>query len=279
MFTALTLGLGGAVDGKFDPESLAGLRSGSSTWRVTSRFSRYIVSSPLDVIDSSMVYFGDDTLFLMDTARRLLQGVANSESDRKLRVLDLCCGGGGVGLALPPFLGELHGVDINPLAVAVAQVSAAAQGLENYHYAVTDAQQAFQQSYDLVVGNPPTFPPELAVGPKLYATGTQTSFLDLLSSILERLTSHGRACLTLFAVAQGPDKGAIDPMRASIKDLVGKARAYSYTVRRQFPVGDGRWLRHVALELGAAKEVAGEQFSFPAATSFQLPGLEWRRRN
>ena len=112
-------------------------------------------------------------------------------------------------------------MDINPLAVAVAQVSAAAQDLENYHYTVTDAQQAFHQSYDLVVGNPPTFPPELAVGPKLYATGTQTSFLDLLSSILERLTSHGRACLTLFAVAQGPDKGAIDPMRAAIKDPGG----------------------------------------------------------
>ncbi len=277
LFAALTLGRETESPEGEASEPLAVLHDGRSRWRVTSRFSRYILSSPPSVVDSSMVYFGDDTLFLMETARRLLYDIGKHNSDPKVRVLDLCCGGGGVGLALPAFPGELHGVDINPVAVAVAKASALAQGLESYHYRVADAQEAFDQSYDLVVGNPPTFPPELVEGPRLYATGTPTSFLDLLNSILERLTPKGRVCLTLFALAEGSSETAADCMRASLRTLVAPYRAYSYSVRRQFPVGDGRWLRHVALELGAADEAPGEQFAFPAATSFQLPWLEWRR--
>lgn len=245
---------------------------GSTRWRLVNRFARYVLHSRPEETGDALVYFGDDTLFLMQGARRLLAGGNGSR-----RVLDLCCGGGAVGLALPVFSGEVLGVDINPAALALARLAAAAQGLAHYQYLEGDAVTALEQRFDLVVGNPPTLPPELGGTATLYATGSAAGFLLLLDQLLSALTPQGQALLTVFSTADGRGAGASDPLRRELAALIGSGRGYSYTVRRQFALGDGRWLRHVALELLPQRETRGERFADPARGGLELPGLGWRR--
>jgi SAM-dependent methyltransferase len=276
LFGSLTLGFSAA--GR-QPAELACLMQaqGAARWRVVRRFSRYVLHSPAEVTDDGMVYFGDDTLFLMHGARELLARLA-----RPVRVLDLCCGGGGVGLALPRFEGELVGVDVNPVAVSLATLAAAAQGLKSYFYVCGDMALAWQGTYDLVVGNPPTLPPELGGRHTLYATGDSARLLDMLERLLAILSAPGRALLTVFSRADGTGEKAFDPLRAALPSVLGK-RPWRYTVRRQFPLGTGQWLRHVALELGPSTEGKNpdppERFVDATRGGFQLPGLAWRRAN
>lgn len=271
LFKGLTLGQVGLPS---FPSPLSALDDGNgqSRWRVVTRFGRYVLHSRPESEGDSLVYFGDDTLFLMEGARRLLEQLAPPA-----RVLDLCCGGGGVGLALPRFEGQMLGVDINPTALELARLSASAQGLENYDYHCGDAGSAFDGRLDLVVGNPPTLPPDLGGQATLYATGSSSQFLDLLQRLLDALSHRGLALLTVFSTAQGRGQTAPDPLRSELRLVLGPRRAYSYTVRRQFPLGQGRWLRHVALEIGAAGSAEGETFRDPASLGWQLPGLAWRR--
>ena len=271
LFRALTLAKGPVPT----HAALDGLLSADRTprWRVVCRFGRYVLHSRPETAAEQVIYFGDDTLFLMEGARRLLSGMSPP-----LRFLDLCCGGGGVGLSLPPFQGELVGVDVNGAALELANLAARAQGLGNYGYQQGDAASVLDQRFDLIVGNPPTLPPDLGGQPTLYATGSSSQFLVLLRSLLDALTPRGQALLTIFSTADGQGKSATDPLRPDLRAALGTRRAYSYTVRRQFPLGGNRWLRHVALEIEAEGGRRGETFRDPASHGMQLPGLAWRRR-
>ena len=272
LFRALTLG---------EPLSKADLAAelfpllgsdGQPKWRVIPRFGRYILASPPDLQDEQFVYFGDDTLYLMQRGRELL---ARSSELRDFRVLDLCCGGGGVGLGLPVFHGSLLGVDINPQAIELARLATEAQGLESYRYHLGTVEEVLESDYDLVIGNPPSLPPEIGARTTVYASGSTARWLEWLVLLENRLSDSGRLLVTVFSVADGPASDALDPLRGELTQRL--RRGFRYTVRRQFPMAGGRWLRHVALELLPQEERAGEEFVGPSP-SLQLPALAWRRR-
>lgn len=246
---------------------------GKPRWRLIRRFSRYVLASRPEVRDDTLTYFGDDTLFLMGGARELMSDLPNGS----VRVLDLCCGGGGVGLGLAPFEGELVGVDVNPEAVGLARLSAAAQGLWHYRYLCADAREALQGEYDLIVGNPPTLPPELGGRSTLYATGPSSLLHELLELVLDCLSARGTALLTVFSTARGRGDEAPDELRSELRRALQGRRGHRYTVRRHFPVGQGRWLRHVALQILPQSEKPAQTFRHEARGGFQLPGLGWRR--
>lgn len=268
-----TLTLGQPLDGWTAPQALREMfdATGKPQWRIIPRFGRYILASPHHESGDDYVYFGDDTLYLMARGRELLGRLSRTES---LSVLDLCCGGGGVGLALPEFEGDLLGVDINPQAISLAQAAAQAQSLTNYRYHLGSVDDVLNRQYDLVIGNPPSLPPELGGLPTVYATGGSAQWIGWLEKLVNDLSPTGRALLTVFSVADGPREDSIDPLRASLSTVL--KRGYSYTVRRQFPMPERRWLRHVALEIKPATDNRVEQFEIATGT-LQLPGLAWRR--
>ncbi len=272
LFRQLTLGH--RRPGSPSPPALQALWDGPlPRWRLLSRFGRYVLHSRPEIQDDSLVYFGDDTLFLMAGARRLLGFLQGPP----LRVLDLCCGGGGVGLGLSVFPGELVGVDIHQPAIQLAELAARAQGLTNYSYVCSEATSVLDSRYDLIVGNPPTLSPELGGRSTLYATGPASHFLELLSRLVEALTPRGRALLTVFSRALGRGAQAEDPLRRDLAGLLNGRRSYRYSVRRQFPLEGGAWLRHVALEIFPHDDATGESFESPADQGLQLPALTWRR--
>lgn len=238
---------------------------------VLSRFGRFVLRHHPHYSGEDFVYFGDDTLHLMEHSRRLLQIVGQQVSE-PLRCLDLCCGGGGVGLALPEFEGEVLGIDLNPLAVELAAKTAQAQGLLNYSYQCQDVAGGLPGSFHLIFGNPPTLSPSLTGKDVFHATGTWEAFEHLLGLVLESLLPQGRAVFTLFSEwAAGRDE-AWDSLG---RFLAGK-RGFTYTVRREFPLGAGRSLRHCVVELSPESQT--EQVFVPLPKGcFLLPGHSWRK--
>jgi len=123
------------------------------------------------------------------------------------RVLDLCCGGGSIGLAVAHYFpnAQVDLADISEDALALAKENTVAHGLENrVNLFVTDvfANVPEERKYDLILSNPPYVNAEdLAAMPAEYqhepaiALGSGVDGLDLTHKILARageyLAPHG----------------------------------------------------------------------------------------
>jgi len=248
-----------------------GLDAGCPLWTVVSRFGRYILRSHPCLEAQNFVYFGDDTLFLMDRSRQLLSQL-QEVLDGPLSCLDLCCGSGGVGLSLPPFDGDLLGVDLNPVAIQVAHLTAKVQGLDHYRYRCCDVESGLEGEFDLIFGNPPTLSPTLTGQDVFHATGTLEAFRSLLQGVMQTLKPTGYALLTLFSeVVDGVDRA-----RAAVEETLSGVRGFRYEVRREFRLGGNRRLRHCALELLPASSDL-QEFCPLLDPGMELPALAWRR--
>ena len=117
------------------------------------------------------------------------------------RVLDLCCGGGCIGLAVAHYYPEVAVdlVDIDPGALALARENAASLGLaERVNIIESDLFAALDgQRYDLILSNPPyvdsedlaALPGEFRHEPEL-ALGSGVDGLDLTRRLLAAAASH-----------------------------------------------------------------------------------------
>lgn len=177
-----------------------------------------------------------------------------------------------MGLALPNFEGRLHGIDLNPRAIAYARASAEAQGLANYSYHCTDMTEGLQGRYHLIFGNPPTLSPRLTGNDVFYATGTWECFESLLGTVLASLLPEGRALFTLFSES----KDSKDPAFSALERLLTGRRGFTYRVRRVFPLSSTSVLNHCALELLPEGE-RGDGFIPFEGSAVLLGGVAWRR--
>ena len=239
---------------------------GVPEWTIVHRYGRYILRSHPASSGQDWVYFGDDTLFLMSRSRELLKLLPDS-----CRVLDLCCGGGGVGLGLPDFEGELLGIDLNSPAVELAAGTARAQGLANYEYRCCDALEGLEGEFELIFGNPPTLSPSLTGRDVFHATGTDDVLPELLEKVLVSLKPTGRAVLTFFCELSG----GRDLQWERLKTLLEGRRGCHCYVRREYPLGEGRFLRHSALELNP--EGDPQLFEPLKSRGIQLPAVRSRQ--
>ncbi|MFA5507757.1 MAG: methyltransferase [Vulcanimicrobiota bacterium] len=267
LFAALTLGRRDLELGRH--QELQGLCQGQAqpSWTVLHRFGRYVLRSHPEGSGKDWVYFGDDTLFLMQRSRELLASLKGP-----VRCLDLCCGGGGVGLALPSFEGTLMGIDLNPTAVGLAQATAAAQGLSHYQYCCLDLMEGLRGEFELIFGNPPTLSPLLTGKDVFHATGDEDVLPNLLEKVLTALTPKGRAVFTFFSEAERGKDAQWDRLR----ELLTGKRGFRCYARREYPLGAGRYLRHSALELNPLGDESA-QFEPLGGRGAQLPGVKARQ--
>ena len=147
----------------------------------------------------------DDTLFRPGTDSFLLSSLPKLSAG--LRVCDLGCGTGLVGLLLLQRQSELTvtGIDIQPAAVALAERAAAENRLtDRLTFRCIDLRQVRQHfstgSFDLVVCNPPYYPPASGKvsGDSARRTArseTEVSLADICAAASYLLRWGGKFCL------------------------------------------------------------------------------------
>ena len=147
----------------------------------------------------------DDTLFRPGTDSFLLSSLPKLSAG--LRVCDLGCGTGLLGLLLLQRQSELTitGIDIQPAAVALAERAAAENRLtDRLTFQCIDLRQVRQHfstgSFDLVVCNPPYYPPACGKvsadnARRTARSETEASLADICAAASYLLRWGGKFCL------------------------------------------------------------------------------------
>jgi SAM-dependent methyltransferase len=178
-------------------------------WRSLVRVSSYdgelFVHSAYPPAEPDAVFFGPDTYRTAEAALAHLSGRAQ----RPRRVVDVGCGSGAVAVTIAKRLpgAEVLAVDVNPAALHLAAINAAAAGTGNVGVRGSDLLNDVPGDFDLIVSNPPfMIDPER----RAYRDGGgphgHNLPLAVLAAGVERLAPGGS--LVLFAgtgVADGRD--------------------------------------------------------------------------
>lgn len=147
----------------------------------------------------------DDALFRPGTDSFLLSSLPRLTPG--LRVCDLGCGTGLLGLLLLQRQPDLHvtGLDLQPAAVALAEQTAAENGLtDRLRFLCADLRQVRQQfptgSFDLVVCNPPYYPSgsgrvSAAPARRTARAETEATLSDVCAAAAFLLRWGGKFCL------------------------------------------------------------------------------------
>jgi len=161
-------------------------------WRSRVRFSSLegslFLHSAWPTSASDAVFFGPDTYRFARFVRANLPATAPSG----LRVCEVCCGSGAVGLITAQCLGpetELHLVDINPVALTAAYVNAELAGVRKARIYISDLLQSVQPSADLVICNPPYLPDSAH---RLYRDGGNDYGTALSLKLVQQALRHLR---------------------------------------------------------------------------------------
>ncbi len=170
-------------------------------FQVTAIWGRYILSSIPGRTPGEFVYLGDDSA----TLGRLIRRACAPGS----RALDLCCGCGVVGLTLPERYTDITGLDINEQAIEMARGNARLNQ-RPVTFAVSDLYQKADPPYDLVIGNPPSLPPDLAGAGRRFAVGDSQLTRAVLTGLTEVLAPDG-LCLFMLFTRDSSFLDALDP--------------------------------------------------------------------
>ncbi|MEO3778258.1 class I SAM-dependent methyltransferase [Micromonospora sp. B11E3] len=156
------------------------------------------------------------------------------------RALDMGCGSGVISLALADRYETVLGVDVNPRAVALSQLNAALNGLDNVTFREGDMFEPAEGTFDRIIFNSPT-------------NEEGSEFVDLLEAgepILEtffrgvpkKLESGGVVEVNL-AMNDYPG----DPFRNRLGDWLGLTenglRVHIFTSQRRATESGGEWKR------------------------------------
>ena len=147
----------------------------------------------------------DDALFRPGTDSFLLSSLPRLSAG--LRICDLGCGTGLLGLLLLQRQPDLAvtGVDIQPAAIALAERAAAENGLtDRLSFSCADLRQVRQHfstgSFDLVICNPPYYPPASGKisadrARRTARSETEASLTDICAASSYLLRWGGKFCL------------------------------------------------------------------------------------
>lgn len=100
--------------------------------------------------DAAKMYFTEDAL---QQASDPQIRAYRSKNLAGLRILDVCCGIGADSLSFAKAGASVHGLDIDPLRIAMARANAEALGL-NAHFSIADVTQGIPDGYDMIFFDP-----------------------------------------------------------------------------------------------------------------------------
>jgi len=173
--------------------------------RVASLNGQLFLHSAYPTLEASSVFFGPDTYRFI----RAVQQYARTQQPMVRRTVDIGTGSGVGAIALAGLFpnAEVFGVDINPHALALARVNAAANGCERVQMLHSDLLQDVPGEFDLIIANPPYL---VDAAQRSYrhgggALGAELS-LSMVDAAMARLAPGGVLLLyTGVAMVEGAD--------------------------------------------------------------------------
>ena len=198
-----------------DPELLSLMRAGgivvergdllASTLRVSSLGDLLFLHSAYPTTYGDAVFFGPDTYRFARFVKGNLSGISAAVP----RLVDIGCGSGAGAIVAARQLGAIDIVmtDINPMALRLSRLNAAAAGVDALTK-LSDILQDVDGTFDLVVANPPYLVDD---DQRVYRHGGDTLGADLSLRIARetsaRLNPGGRLLLyTASAIVDGIDR-------------------------------------------------------------------------
>jgi methylase of polypeptide subunit release factors len=149
---------------------------------------------------------------------------------RTRRALDVGCGAGTLALAVAPACEHVTASDINPRAIALAQVNAWMNGVDNVDFRLGDLMSPVaDESFDLIVSQPPFVPQPEGMPPVGYLFGGPRGDelpLRLLGQIAPHLTPGGLS----ITLAGWPIVRGDAPLIPRLREAAGASPALSMLV-------------------------------------------------
>ncbi len=210
------------------PDTIAGhlraaglaVAEGADGWRAGVRAStigdRLYFHSAWPTLDEDAVFFGPDTYRYTSALKRVL-GAHGGLRRPVRRAVDVGAGAGpgAIELALRRPDATVYAADINPAALALADVNAGLNGAHNVVPCRSDLLDGVEGGFDLVMSNPPYIldPDELTYRHGGGTHGAELS-IRIVHAALDRLHPGGSLLLyTGVAIVDGAD-----PFLAAIRD-------------------------------------------------------------
>lgn len=207
-----------------------GLLRQTDDGRVVSAFSMQAV----DVAGCDLLVLSDDLALGGDAVMGPSQGTLTLAGFarprvRMARALDVGCGAGTLAMAMSPMSDRVVATDISARALALAQVNAWMNGIENIDFRQGDLMAPVVGAFDLIVSQPPFVPWPLGMPPAAYLFGGPRGDelpLRLLGQIASHLAPGGFGItMTGWPIVEGDP-----PLLPRLREAVGPSRGLSMLV-------------------------------------------------
>jgi methylase of polypeptide subunit release factors len=189
--------------------------------KVVSAFSMQAVNAAgyeLRVLSDELA-LGGDAVMGPSVATLTLAGFARPRV-RTARALDVGCGAGTLAMAMAPMCERVVATDISTRALALAQVNAWMNGIENIDLRQGDLMAPAVGAFDLIVSQPPFVPWPVDIAPSLYLFGGPRGDelpLRLLGQIAPHLAPGGFG----ITMAGWPIVEGDPPLLPRLREAVG----------------------------------------------------------
>lgn len=252
-----------------------------SRLRVTPYAASYLLADPFSRRDSGVepVWLGADSLELASYLTRALRG-RHFE-----RGLDLGTGSGVQAFAIHPFCDSVVGVDLNPRAVAMAELNRVLQRGDRARFLCGDLAAVVEGEFDLIVSNPPFVAmPESARPGFMDGYGGELG-LDVTHRVLDALPHHLAPGGAAILISNAPIVAGRDLLVERLRELSEQAgfavtvRPLSYIYSEQFAAHQVR----VGIERVVESIVEIDNVGKPALRQQAMPPMRalrsvWRVR-
>lgn len=206
--------------GMLEQMAAAGVLAGEgellrSTVRASTLGELLLFHSAFPTRDDDAVFFGPDTYRFIGAMRRAFEADAAAPT----RAVDIGCGSGAGALAIAQaFPGaQVIGADVNPKALALAQVNAQLFGTASFTACKSDLLNDVPGEFDLIVSNPP-FVMDPDARTYRHGGGERGEALScrIVEEGLARLRPGGRLMLYTGVALSGPGDHFLDSVRGAL---------------------------------------------------------------
>ena len=135
--------------------------------------------------------------FVMGVASTTRMVRALALPGKRDRILDLCCGGGWLGITLKEENSSVIGSDLNPRALEISRFNARMNGVAGIDWRLGSWYEKVPEKFDLIISNPPFVISPGGQSVALDTEDNETVIPSVLGGIADRLNPGGSFCMLL----------------------------------------------------------------------------------